>query len=315
LHARLLSEANEADVSRLYLSLYDQLGVGWNDLQHLIAGAQHGADRRKPYVLHDTLGRRPKLRPAQLIFALLTHLDGRDELLLGLGQLRLQLLHVAVAAIHDLSRELRRLTLEAKDLGAAYVPRLEQRPVHAQLFADERMQPLEGLDLLVKRSSPLLVQRPLVLDELRILRDGGIELQRPVIELRLDTRLRRPKRRLLAPALVERRLRPDDVELHEQLAPLDPIALAHEDLGDDALVGSLHDLDSSARDHAPRRSADLVDLGPMGPHEETANGDERDQDDDASRPRCFRRHGLHVTLHPRRRRARSASCRRSSPPR
>src|SRR5690606_11762730 len=126
LHARLLSEANEADVSRLYLSLYDQLGVGWNDLQHLIAGAQHGADRRKPYVLHDTLGRRPKLRPAQLIFALLTHLDGRDELLLGLGQLRLQLLHVAVAAIHDLSRELRRLTLEAKDLGAAYVPRLEQ---------------------------------------------------------------------------------------------------------------------------------------------------------------------------------------------
>src|SRR5690606_25225078 len=126
------------------------------------------------------------------------------------------------------------------------------------------MEPLEGLDLLVERPSALLVERLLVLDKLRVLRNQRwVELQRPVVELRLDTRLRRPKRRLLATALVERRLRPDDIELHEQLPPLDPIALAHEDLGDDALVGGLPDLDSSARDHAPRRSTDLVDLGPI----------------------------------------------------
>src|SRR5690606_32699442 len=107
---------------------------------------------------------------------------------------------------------------------------------------------------------PLLIQGRLVLNELRVLRKGRIELQRPVVQFSLNTCLRRPQCRLLAPAFVERGLSPDDVELYEQLAALNVVTLAHEDLGDDALVGALHDLHSPARDHSPGRSTDLVDL-------------------------------------------------------
>ena len=210
-----------------------------------------------------------------MIFTLHPNLHRRDQLLLRLRQLCLQFLQILVTAIDDLATHFRLLTLQSQHFGATHVTRGQQWLIHLEFFADQRMHLLERVQLCEQRTATLFVERGLIGDEVRVRLERRIELQRPVIELRLDSRERRAQRCFLAATLIDTRLRLDAVEAHEQLPSTHAVAFSDEQIRNDTAVCTLHDLHSAARNDLAAGPADLIELGPVRPGHEADQRQER----------------------------------------
>ena len=149
----------------------------------------------------------------------------------------------------------------------------------AQLLLALQRLALQHVQFRLQRVAAGAVQRALVARDVgRFGQDLGGERDVGVVDLGAQPAERAQQRQMTLAALAQLARRAHVVDAHENLATLDDRALAHQELGHDAALQVLHDLDLARGDHLAVAPGDLLQLGPARPGEEDGEeGRDREQ--------------------------------------
>ena len=315
LELRLLPRAYEADVLVRHPDLGHQLVALGHERHQDRAGRGHGARGMRREVLDDAGLRRAQLEqlaPVRLLGELLARLLKLRRALDALGlqlapvvggdlrHLLLRLLDQRLArADHRLLRAQVLLLLDALALlvgvhdapGEAVLAELLEGllllHVMRQHLLELRLGVARGLEVVLRllEQAFFLCQRVFIRAHvggvlrihlgIQIERIAALALQPLARELRVDA----PQRDALVVVLGLDRLHvgigQHRVHAHQHLALAHRLALLHQDLLDDALLGGLHDLEIARRHELAVGDGDDVELAERGPQDHTR--EERDQ--------------------------------------
>src|SRR5690606_31752074 len=247
----------------------------------------HAPDGVDLDALDRALHRRADLGPGE-------GLGARDEGLVGLRELGLDLREIRgrvgaelVASVGRLEREVVALALEAQQLHLRDQAASHHRLGDRDLAIEQGDAAIEAREALLERAHARLVHVGLAAEDLGMRPDLVGKFELAPVRLGAQPGGGCGERDRLGLELAVDRLGARRVDAQQQLALLDHVALANQELGEDAGIEALDHLLLAGRHDATLAARDLLELGPGRPEDEAAERQQHERHCQEGEPGAF----------------------------